>query len=114
MEDLFGLVTTEAMAFGLPVITSIYSGGREFIQEGHNGYVCDPADIDSIVDSLRKISAKPEMLRQMGENSRELISDCTHERVMQRMGADLIQELEQDERAHYGALASIQFQAGAR
>lgn len=46
-------VVVEALAAGLPVITSIQNGASELIQEGVNGSVLpDPSDIDAVVDAI--------------------------------------------------------------
>ncbi len=45
LYDPFPNVILEAMACGLPVITTTGCGGAEFIVGGHNSYVCDALDI---------------------------------------------------------------------
>ncbi|VFP80263.1 glycosyltransferase family 4 protein [Candidatus Erwinia haradaeae] len=45
-------VILEAMACGLPIITSTTCGGSEFILPGKNGYICDAMDIKSIADAI--------------------------------------------------------------
>ncbi len=55
----FGLVIVEAMAAGLPVITTPHSIGPELINDGENGYIVPIRDIESIVraiESFRMIS----------------------------------------------------------
>jgi glycosyltransferase involved in cell wall biosynthesis len=95
MEDIYGMVMTEAMAFGLPVITTVYCGGRELVREGFNGYVCDSADIHSIAVAMEKAYTDLSRLPEMGANARDVMSQFTHEEVMSRMGADLLDVLAQ-------------------
>ncbi|VFP86737.1 Glycosyl transferase group 1 family protein [Candidatus Erwinia haradaeae] len=45
-------VILEAMACGLPIITSTKCGGNEFILPGKNGYICDAMDINAIADAI--------------------------------------------------------------
>lgn len=46
-EDIWGLVVNEAMAYGLPVITtSRCNAGLELVQEGKNGYIVPSENID--------------------------------------------------------------------
>ncbi len=52
LYDPFPNVILEAMACGLPVITSTTCGGAEFIQSGVNGYVCDALDIYALRDAV--------------------------------------------------------------
>ncbi|CDL84065.1 glycosyltransferase family 4 protein [Xenorhabdus szentirmaii] len=55
LYDPFPNVVLEAMACGLPVITSTTCGGAEFITEGKNGFVCDALDISTIRDAVQGI-----------------------------------------------------------
>ncbi|VFP79621.1 glycosyltransferase family 4 protein [Candidatus Erwinia haradaeae] len=45
-------VIFEALACGLPIITSTSCGGSEFISPGINGYICDALDIDALTDAI--------------------------------------------------------------
>jgi UDP-glucose:(heptosyl)LPS alpha-1,3-glucosyltransferase len=53
LYDPFPNVALEAMASGLPVITSTTSGAAELIANGHNGYVCDALDADTLAAHMR-------------------------------------------------------------
>jgi UDP-glucose:(heptosyl)LPS alpha-1,3-glucosyltransferase len=57
-------VVVEALAAGLPVITSAQNGASELIQEGINGSVLpDPSDIDAVVESIAFWSSQRFMAR---------------------------------------------------
>jgi UDP-glucose:(heptosyl)LPS alpha-1,3-glucosyltransferase len=50
-------VVLEAMAAGLPVITTRYNGAAERITEGREGYVVDsPADVEALADRMRRLA----------------------------------------------------------
>jgi UDP-glucose:(heptosyl)LPS alpha-1,3-glucosyltransferase len=54
--DPFANVCLEAMACGLPVVTSRINGASELIADGKNGYVInDPADADGLADRLCRL-----------------------------------------------------------
>jgi UDP-glucose:(heptosyl)LPS alpha-1,3-glucosyltransferase len=55
----FGNVHLEALASGLPVVTSTGAGGSELIRPGLNGAVVDPRDAPAVAAAL-------EDLRQLG------------------------------------------------
>ncbi|OTA15391.1 WabG [Xenorhabdus vietnamensis] len=55
LYDPFPNVILEAMACGLPVITSTTCGGAEFITEGKNGFICDALDIEKLKDAVHSI-----------------------------------------------------------
>ena len=48
-------VVLEAMASGLPVVTSIYNGSGELITPGREGYVVDPDDVQALVGAIRAL-----------------------------------------------------------
>ena len=52
----FGLVCLEAMAAGLPVITSTAAGAAELVKNGVNGYVCDALDTTAIANAIKNIT----------------------------------------------------------
>lgn len=58
LYDPFPNVILEAMACGLPVITTTGCGGAEFIVDGHNGYVCDALDIPALQQAVMALPAR--------------------------------------------------------
>ena len=50
----FGLVCLEAMACGLPVVTSTSAGAAELIVDGVNGYVTDALDVAAISRAMEQ------------------------------------------------------------
>lgn len=56
LYDPFPNVALEAMACGLPVVTSTASGAAELIENGRNGYVCDALDIGTLATHLRAVA----------------------------------------------------------
>jgi glycosyltransferase involved in cell wall biosynthesis len=51
----FGLVIIEALAAGLPVITTTHSVGAELIVEGVNGFLVPVRDVNALVDAISKL-----------------------------------------------------------
>ena len=72
LYDPFPNAALEAMASGLPVITSSSCGAAELIVEGDNGFVCDALDIAALADRMASID--PAAARTMGERAREAVA----------------------------------------
>jgi len=77
LEDTFGVVVSEAMACGLPVICSPFAGAaRDLVIDGYNGYVVDPQQHEILAQRILVIVNNPELRRRMGEASRRIIVGC--------------------------------------
>jgi glycosyltransferase involved in cell wall biosynthesis len=55
LEDGFGIVVCEALAAGLPVITTTNAGAADIIDDGGNGVIIDPANSEEIVRAVERI-----------------------------------------------------------
>lgn len=76
LEDIWGIVVTEAMSFGKPVLCSKLAGACELITEGENGFTFDPAD-DSpevLAKYMSRFIKDPDLISEMGKKSQQSIS----------------------------------------
>ncbi|MBI4468815.1 MAG: glycosyltransferase family 4 protein [Acidobacteria bacterium] len=72
--DAFGMVVSEAMACGLPVITTRAAGASELIEAGQDAVVLDsPRDVDGLAESVRNLMANPSRRQAMAEAGRRKI-----------------------------------------
>jgi UDP-glucose:(heptosyl)LPS alpha-1,3-glucosyltransferase len=74
LYDPFPNVVLEAMASGLPVVTSSSCGGAELVQEGVNGFVLRHDDLSGLAKAMTELLDK-ENAKKMGEASRMAVSD---------------------------------------
>lgn len=72
LYDPFPNVALEAMACGLPVVTSTKSGAAELIREGENGFVCDALDISGLAQHLGQL-LDPAVRKQLGGSARTTV-----------------------------------------
>lgn len=65
-----GVAALEAMAAGLPLITSNVHGIVDYAVNGKNAYTCDPTDADGFAKAIEKLAGDSSLREQMGnENS---------------------------------------------
>ena len=82
-EDIWGLVINEAMAQGLPIITTDRCvAGLELVKEGENGYIVPIEDVQALSQAITKIFAQD--YRAMGQKSLERIRPYTIENMASR------------------------------
>jgi glycosyltransferase involved in cell wall biosynthesis len=75
LSDTWGFVVNEAMACGLPVITTDVAGCvADLVQDGWNGCVVPAGDVSRLSWSLSKLATDDPLRRLMGERSTERIA----------------------------------------
>ncbi|TYP91080.1 glycosyl transferase family 1 [Sphingobacterium allocomposti] len=65
----FGLVITEAMSQGTPVITTDRTCGPDIIQHGENGWLIDAGTANAIREQIMYILESPQEIKRVGENA---------------------------------------------
>ena len=86
----FGLVITEAMSQGTPVITTDRTCGPDIITNNEDGWIVKAADSTSIQNLLIKLKDDKEEIIRVGKNARETASKRPWEVYQQEM-VNLIQ-----------------------
>jgi len=81
----FGLVIPEAMATGLPVISSTHSAAPEIIRDGVDGYVLEPDDIDGLSSRLSTLADNRDLCRTMSQSAITRSQDYSWERHEERL-----------------------------
>jgi UDP-glucose:(heptosyl)LPS alpha-1,3-glucosyltransferase len=82
LYDPFSNVCLEAMACGLPVVTTAGNGASEIIEEGKNGFVqMDAKSIPELAEILENC-LDPDALRKMGDEACRVSQEFTPERNM--------------------------------
>src|SRR5690606_20518716 len=73
----------EAMASGLPVVTTPVGGIPEAVTDGREGYLVEPGDVGSLADKLRALIDNRILAREMGQEARKkALEKYSVERVM--------------------------------
>lgn len=88
-EDIWGLVINEAMAYGLPVVTTDKCvAGLELVEDGVNGYIVPAGDHAALAEKLSAVLA--EDCGEMGRASLEKIQPYTIENMV-RVHVDIFE-----------------------
>lgn len=78
--DMEGIPNTlkEAMAVGLPVVSTYHAGIPELVRNLHNGLLVRENDVDELADALRFLMDHREKWNTLSKNARRTIEDSFH------------------------------------
>jgi len=76
-DEAFGLVYTEAMAQGTPVLACRGEGCADFIDDGRNGYLVPPRDAAAVAAVVSRVLDAPDAARRVGEAGRATAAGLT-------------------------------------
>lgn len=83
--DVWGLVINEAMANGLPIVSSdCCVAALELVKEGENGYIVPVDDEKALADAISKVLESEETTRRMSEASLQIVRAYTFENMAKR------------------------------
>ncbi len=83
VEEVFGLVTVEAFAFGKPVIASNIGGLPELVKHGETGWLVEPGDIGALAEQLQSVAKMDSLsLVRMSETCKEYSYDFSMEKIL--------------------------------
>lgn len=73
ISELLGLVALEAMASGTPVICSRLGGLPEIVEDGANGFLVEPGDVEALSDRLSLVLSDGGLAQRLGATARESV-----------------------------------------
>jgi glycogen(starch) synthase len=82
------LVTLEAMAHGLPVIATRAGGIPDKVQDGRNGYLVEPGDIEGLATAILKLTRAPNEMARMSQESKQLLEPFLWPHIAKRVIAE--------------------------
>lgn len=83
-EDIWGLVINEAMACGLPVVsTNRCIAAMELLGDGEGGLVVPAGDSGALAAAIGRILGDKDLRRQMGERNRREMKEQTIEQIIE-------------------------------
>lgn len=85
----FGLVITEAMSQGTPVITTERTAGPDLINDGENGWIVESGSTEVLIQKLTSLLSRPSQLKEAGMAAMQTAS----KRPWEVYGAELAQAI---------------------
>ena len=73
--DSHAIASLEAMAMGLPVITTPVGGVVEVVVDGETGYFCNKDDIDAVAGRLRQLRSDRDLRLRLGLAGRKRVEE---------------------------------------
>lgn len=73
--DCTPVVVAEAMAAGLPVVTTRVGSNPGIIREGQTGLLVDPGSVDQLTDALARVESDRSLRREMGQSARAFAAE---------------------------------------
>lgn len=80
-----GMAAIEAMACGLPLVSSNRHGINDYSIEGVTGFKHDPFDSNGFADSIDKLLSNERLRRTLGVNCRQVAQEFTLEASLKQM-----------------------------
>lgn len=71
LQESFGLTLIESMSFGLVAICTNRGGSVDFIKNGENALVYDPANKRALGDTLLQLLNDPDLMDRLSQNARK-------------------------------------------
>jgi glycosyltransferase involved in cell wall biosynthesis len=75
LAETFGLVASQAMASGKPVVGTRIAGIVDQVKDGWNGYLVEPADEHQLAEKIEYLIDHPGVRKTMGLNGRKLAEE---------------------------------------
>ena len=75
----FGLVITEAMSQGTPVITTDRTAGPDLIKHGENGWLVEAGSTEALQKSIEELLSKKSIIAEIGRQAMDTASKRTWE-----------------------------------
>ena len=71
-SENFPLVLIEAMAFGLPIVSTKWRGIPEMVENNHSGILCEAENCDEFAQAIYNLMVNRDLYKKMSEEARDL------------------------------------------
>jgi glycosyltransferase involved in cell wall biosynthesis len=74
-RDILPNVLKEAMAVGVPVVTTRLGGIEELVTHGQTGLLVEPGDTRALAEAIGQLLADAELRRHLAANARKVVEE---------------------------------------
>lgn len=85
LREGLGIAALEAMAAGLPLITSNAGGIKEYSENGKTGFSCNAEDTEGFAKAIQTLKENASMRKEMGEYNRVVVRKFDSNAVYEQM-----------------------------
>ncbi len=66
-------VVPEAIAAGVPVVATAVDGALDILEDGVNGFLCNPGDVEGMAERVRRLLRDPALRRELAGRARAVL-----------------------------------------
>jgi glycosyltransferase involved in cell wall biosynthesis len=79
------LTLLEAMAAGMPVVTTNTCGMADLVEDELNGLLVPPANAEALVSAIERLCQSPKLRKHLGENAQQSAREFTWEKAAEQL-----------------------------
>ncbi len=72
-HESFGMVNMEAIACGVPVVSTKIDAIQEQITDGHNGLLINPGDVKALAGAIKKLYESPDLRKKLANTAQKSV-----------------------------------------
>ena len=84
MAEAFGIVNLEAMACGIPVISSKLGGIPDVVTDKKTGLLVKPEDEEALTDAIIFLLENEDIARKMGNNGKRKVEEYSWKKIAEK------------------------------
>jgi len=93
LEEGLALVQLEALSFGIPILITTNTGGDDIIQDGVQGFIVPPRNVNALAEKLQQMADDKQLLKEMSDQALQVChSYGSWDRAVKRL-EDLLKPL---------------------
>lgn len=87
------VVLMEAMAMGIPVISTLHSGIPELVKDGVTGFLVPEKDVEALSQKIKYLIENPQVWEKIGHAGRKFIEENHNQILLNRELVDIYEKL---------------------